>query len=44
MLGDTVFVGGGFDLLGGRALVRSLHPFMAAELKTFELAGALRTS
>jgi predicted AAA+ superfamily ATPase len=33
---------GGFDLLGGRALVRSLHPFMAAELKTFELAGALR--
>ena len=33
---------GGFDLLAGRALVRSLHPFMAAEVKRFELVGALR--
>lgn len=32
---------GGFDLLGGRALVRSLHPFMAAERTSFDLAGAL---
>lgn len=33
---------GGFDLLAGRALVRSLHPFMAAELSGFRLDEALR--
>ena len=33
---------GGIDLLGGRALVRDLHPFMAAELTDFDLAHALR--
>lgn len=33
---------GGFDLLAGRALVRSLHPFMAAELPAFRLDEALR--
>lgn len=33
---------GGFDLLAGRALVRSLHPFMAAELPTFGMDVALR--
>ena len=33
---------GGFDLLGGRALVRTLHPFMAAELDRFDLGDALR--
>lgn len=33
----------GVDLLGGRALVRSLHPFIASELKDkFELKKALR--
>ncbi len=32
---------GGFDLLAGRAAVRSLHPFMAAELDRFSLGGAL---
>lgn len=32
---------GGVDLLAGRALYRSLHPFMAAELSTFELETAL---
>ncbi|MGE5198998.1 MAG: ATP-binding protein [Rhodospirillaceae bacterium] len=33
---------GGFDLLGGRAIVRTLHPFMGAELDRFDLGGALR--
>ena len=33
---------GGVDLLAGRALNRTLHPFMAAELPTFELDRALR--
>jgi uncharacterized protein len=33
---------GGFDLLAGRALNRSLHPFMAAELASFQLDEALR--
>ncbi len=33
---------GGFDLLAGRALIRSLHPFMAAELPEFRLDDALR--
>ncbi|NOR53503.1 MAG: DUF4143 domain-containing protein [Candidatus Aminicenantes bacterium] len=34
----------GVDLLGGRALVRSLHPFMASELRNkFDLREALRT-
>ena len=33
---------GGFDLLAGRALVRHLHPFMAAELPSFDLGEALR--
>lgn len=32
---------GGVDLLAGRALNRTLHPFMAAELPTFELDRAL---
>jgi predicted AAA+ superfamily ATPase len=32
---------GGVDLLGGRALHRTLHPFVAAELATFRLAEAL---
>ena len=32
---------GGVDLLAGRALHRTLHPFMAAELESFRLAGAL---
>lgn len=31
----------GVDLLGGRALERSLHPFMAAELPRFDLERAL---
>jgi len=30
------------DLLGGRAVVRTLHPFMAAELPAFDLENALR--
>ena len=34
---------GGVDLLGGRAIECSLHPFMAAELPTFELDHALET-
>ena len=34
---------GGVDLLGGRAIECSLHPFMAAELPTFELESALET-
>lgn len=34
---------GGVDLLAGRALVRTLHPFMAAELPDFDLAEALNT-
>jgi predicted AAA+ superfamily ATPase len=33
---------GGVDLLAGRAVVRTLHPFMAAELDDFELPTALR--
>ena len=33
---------GGVDLLGGRALHRTLHPFMAAELPAFSLARALQ--
>jgi len=32
---------GGIDLLAGRALMRSLHPFMAAELRSFKLDDAL---
>ena len=32
---------GGVNLLGGRAVVRTLHPFMAAELGTVDLAAAL---
>jgi predicted AAA+ superfamily ATPase len=34
---------GGVDLLAGRALHRTLHPFMAAELGTFALAAALES-
>ena len=34
---------GGVDLLGGRAVYRTMHPFMAAELPEFDLARALRT-
>ena len=34
---------GGVDLLGGRAVHRTLHPFMAAELPGFDLVRALRT-
>ena len=33
---------GGVDLLGGRALVKSCHPFMAAELPEFDLGAALQ--
>ncbi len=33
---------GGVDLLAGRALNRTLHPFMAAELPVFDLGRALR--
>lgn len=32
---------GGVDLLAGRAVVRTLHPFMAAELPHFDLNAAL---
>ena len=32
---------GGVDLLGGRALYRTMHPFMAAELPNFHLKRAL---
>jgi uncharacterized protein len=32
---------GGVDLLGGRALHRTLHPFMAGELPDFSLSSAL---
>jgi predicted AAA+ superfamily ATPase len=32
---------GGVDLLAGRALVHTLHPFMAAELRRFDLTGSL---
>jgi predicted AAA+ superfamily ATPase len=32
---------GGVDLLAGRALHRTMHPFMAAELEDFRLADAL---
>jgi predicted AAA+ superfamily ATPase len=34
---------GGVDLLAGRAVVRTLHPFMAAELPEFSLEAALVT-
>ena len=33
---------GGVDLLGGRAVLRTMHPFMAAELPEFDLDRALR--
>ena len=33
---------GGVDLLGGRAVRRTMHPFMAAELPEFDLDRALR--
>ncbi len=33
---------GGVDLLAGRALRKTLHPFMAAELPKFDLSAALR--
>ena len=33
---------GGVDLLAGRALHRTMHPFMAAELATFDLSSALQ--
>jgi len=33
---------GGTDLLAGRAVMRTMHPFMAAELPRFDLADALR--
>jgi predicted AAA+ superfamily ATPase len=33
---------GGVDLLAGRAVYRTLHPFMAAELPSFDLEAALR--
>jgi predicted AAA+ superfamily ATPase len=33
---------GGVDLLGGRAVLRTLHPFMAAELPTFDVERHLR--
>jgi predicted AAA+ superfamily ATPase len=33
---------GGVDLLAGRAVMRSLHPFMAGELEDFHLDAALR--
>lgn len=32
---------GGFDLLAGRAVMRTLHPFMAAELPSFHLDRAV---
>lgn len=32
---------GGVDMLAGRAVVRTLHPFMAAEVADFDLAEAL---
>ena len=32
---------GGVNLLGGRAVVRTLHPFMAAELPDFDLERSL---
>ena len=34
---------GGLDVLGGRALLRTLHPFMTAELPGFSLDAALRS-
>ena len=34
---------GGVDLLGGRALNRTLHPFLASELPQFDLESALQT-
>src|SRR5688572_18664852 len=32
----------GVDLLGGRAVLRTMHPFMAAELPAFDLAQSLQ--
>src|SRR5206468_1195377 len=32
---------GGVDLLAGRAVLRTLHPFMASELERFDLQAAL---
>src|SRR5205823_1630189 len=32
---------GGVNLLAGRAVVRTMHPFMAAELREFRLVAAL---
>ena len=32
----------GVDLLGGRAVLRTMHPFMAAELPDFDLASTLK--
>ena len=34
---------GGVDLLGGRAVQRTMHPFMAAELPEFDLGRALES-
>jgi len=34
---------GGVDLLAGRAVVRTMHPFMAAEMQSFYLDAALQT-
>jgi predicted AAA+ superfamily ATPase len=34
---------GGVDLLAGRAVLRTLHPFMAAELPAFDLQRSLET-
>ncbi len=33
---------GGIDLLAGRAVLRTMHPFMASELPRFDLEGSLR--
>jgi predicted AAA+ superfamily ATPase len=33
--------GGGVDLLAGRAILRTMHPFMAGELPTFDLERSL---
>lgn len=33
---------GGVDLLGGRAVLRTMHPFMASELPSFDLKRSLR--
>ncbi|MEQ1691678.1 MAG: AAA family ATPase [Gemmatimonas sp.] len=34
---------GGVNLLAGRATMRTMHPFMAAELPAFDLASSLKT-